>query len=81
MALSTYMELILNFEMDENDHHVQALWLVKAALRAVDIYLRKNNPQAAKNAIKIYRKLIKMRIQPVADYKKRIKVIRNKFSL
>lgn len=83
-ALSKFHEAIYNYELDLEKDKVTAKsskWFVKSALAAARIYLTKDTPEAADAAIVLYKTLIKLGVPPVAEYKKKIIEISEKYKL
>ncbi len=81
-ALARYREIIYGYKVDTGKGEVRdPVWLVKATQAAARIYLEKETPEAAEVAVGIYRNLVDLKIEPVEDYKKFIREIREKFKL
>lgn len=83
-ALSKYHEAIIIFELDTEEGRSTAKgskWFVKSALAATVLYLAKDTPESAEAAIVLYKTLIKLGIAPLADYKKKITEISDKYKL
>lgn len=83
-ALSKYHEAIYNYELDEKSDKMTAkssIWFTKAALAAARLYLAKDTPEAAEAAIVLYKTLVRLGIEPVDDFKKKITEISNKYKL
>ena len=58
-----------------------SIWFAKAAIKAANIYLQKDTPEASEAAIAIYKTLINSGIEPIEDFKKKIDIIQNKYKL
>ena len=83
-ALAKFHEAIYQYELDkEKDRFIaqSSKWFVKSALAAARIYLTKDTPEAAEAAIALYGTLIKLKIQPTLDFKKKIAEITKKYKL
>jgi TolA-binding protein len=83
-ALSKYHEAIYNYQLDENSDKMIAkssIWFTKSALAAARLYLAKDTPEAAEAAIVLYKTLIRLGIEPIDDFKKKIIEISNKYKL
>ena len=83
-ALSRFHEVMICYNIDNKLGKATArssVWFAKSALKAIHIYLAKDNPEAAEAAIAIYRTLIKAGVEPVDDFKKNIETIQNKYKL
>lgn len=78
-ALERYNELIYGYVIEENN--LKPVWNVKAAHAAVSIYMKRNTPEAARNAINIYKKLIDMKINLGEDYRKIIEDLKKKYKI
>ena len=81
-ALTMYHEAIygsvLNREQGENPN---VEWFAKSGIALARLLQDKNSPIAAEAAISVYRTLIKYNIQPIQDFKRRIKIITNNYKL
>jgi TolA-binding protein len=81
-ALEKFKELIYLYKTEtENGQKVDKIWAVKAATEAVAIYMRENIPEAAAEAVKIYKNLMKINIDQALEYEKNIKKIKEKFKI
>jgi len=83
-ALSKYHEAIYNYELDKKADKMTAkssIWFTKATLASARLYLAKETPEAAEAAIVLYKTLIRLGIEPVEDFKKKIAEISNKYKL
>ena len=83
-AISRYHEAIYNYEIDAEEGRKEAaasIWFAKAALAAARLYLEKNTPESAEAAIAIYKTLIKVGVEPVDDFKRKIREIGIKYKL
>jgi len=78
-ALERYNELIYGYVIEENN--LKPVWNVKAAHAAISIYMKRNTPEAARNAINIYKKLIDMKINLGEDYRKIIEDLKKKYKI
>ena len=83
-ALSNFQEVMIRYDLD-NKHDLttarSSVWFAKSALKAANIYLEKDNPEAAEAAIAVYATLIRAGIEPVSDFKRKIDIIRDKYKL
>lgn len=77
-AINFYKELLLDYKSEPSE---STLWFVKGANALASIYVKKGTPEAGKQAIIIYRDLIKRGIKPVNDYKSEILKIKKKYKL
>ncbi len=77
-AVDKYKELNFDYRSAPSGNH---LWFVKASNALASLYLSKGDPESAKSAIKIYRILVSMKIEPITDYKEEIIKIKQKFKL
>ena len=83
-ALSNFQEVMIRYDLDNKRDLTTArssVWFAKSALKAASIYLEKDNPEAAEAAIAVYRTLIRAGVEPVADFKRKINIIRDKYKL
>jgi len=83
-AISRYHEAIYNYELDAELGRKEAsasVWFAKSALAAARLYLEKNTPESAEAAIAIYKTLIKVGVEPIDDFKRKISKIGIKYKL
>jgi TolA-binding protein len=81
-AVASYLEAVYSYEADADaGYRRDPVWFVKAALAAAQLYLDKDTPEAAETAISIYRRLVRLGIEPVADFRRKIEEIRQKYRL
>jgi TolA-binding protein len=81
-AAATYLEAVYSYETDaEAGYRRDPVWYVKAALAAARIYLAKETPEGAETAISIYRRLIRLGIEPVGDFREKMAAIREQYRL
>jgi len=81
-AAATYLEAVYSYEADaEAGYRRDPVWYVKAALAAARIYLAKDTPEGAETAISVYRRLIRMGIEPADDFRGKIGAIREQYRL
>ena len=83
-ALLRFREVMICYNIDNKLEKATArssVWFAKSALKAANIYLDKDNPEAAEAAIAIYKTLIKAGVEPVDDFLTKIDFIRNKYKL
>jgi len=83
-ALVRFREVMIRYNIGNKLGRATArssVWFAKSALKAANIYLSKDTPEAAEAAIAIYNTLIKAGVEPIADFVTKIDVIRNKYKL
>ena len=83
-AVLRYREVIYRYDLNKEMGRITAAsspWFAKSAIAAGKIYMEKDTPEAGDAAIAIYKTLIKANVQPIADFKRKIREIRDKFKL
>ena len=81
-ALDMYNELLYGYQVDkENGLDRKPVWVVKAANAAILMYLKMNTPEAAQEAVRVYRLLKKMNLKTGENFDGFIKNIQAKYSL
>ncbi len=81
-ALDMYNELLYGYQVDlENGLKRKPVWIVKAASAAVLMYLKMDTPEAAQEAIRVYRLLKKMKLKTGENLDGFIRNIQNKYNL
>jgi TolA-binding protein len=81
-ALDQYNELIYGYDVDrQKGKFTKPVWTVKAAYAAIMMYLKQGTPEAAAEAIKVYRLLKSMNLKTGEDFEKFIKNIRSKYRI
>ncbi|MDD3119494.1 MAG: tetratricopeptide repeat protein, partial [Victivallales bacterium] len=81
-ALEYYKELLFNQKIAvASGRCTRPIWTVKAAYAAIDIYLDRDTPEAAAEAIRIYRILQGLDLNIGEDYLKIMTRIKQKFKL
>jgi len=77
-AKSYYKELRADYKSEPSE---STLWFVKASNALAELLLKEGTPEAGKQAIAIYRDLIRREIKPIDDYKSEILKIKKKYKL
>ncbi|MDD5697061.1 MAG: tetratricopeptide repeat protein [Victivallaceae bacterium] len=81
-ALDLYNELLYDYQVDqEKGLKAKPVWVAKAADAAILMYLKMNTPEAAREAIRVYRLLKKMKLKTGEDFDGFIRNIQTKYSL
>jgi tetratricopeptide (TPR) repeat protein len=81
-ALDMYNELLYDYQVDqENGIKRKPVWVVKAAHAAIRIYFKIDTPEAAQEAIRVYRLLKQMKLKTGENFDGFIKNIQAKYSL
>ena len=83
-ALLKYRKVVYRYDFNSGIGEITAAsspWFAKSAIAAARIYLEKNTPEAGEAAIAIYNTLIKAKVHPGKDFKRKIAEIKNKFKL
>ncbi|MCP3967366.1 MAG: tetratricopeptide repeat protein [Lentisphaerae bacterium] len=81
-ALDMYNELLYSYDVDKRKGmKSKPVWVVRAAYAAITIYLKYNTPEAAKEAIRVYRILKSMNLNTGEDFDKFISNIKEKYRL
>jgi tetratricopeptide (TPR) repeat protein len=83
-ALSKYREVMLRYETEKEITKPVArssVWFAKSGINAVRLYLEKGTPEGAEAAISVLKSLIKSKVEPKEDFKKKIEEIRMKYKL
>jgi TolA-binding protein len=83
-AVLKYRKVIYRYDFNTVIGEITAAsspWFAKSAIAAAKIYLEKNTPEAGEAAISIYNTLIKAKVKPQEDFKRKIKEIQDKFKL
>ncbi len=83
-ALLKFHKVMISYNIDNKLDKATArssVWFAKSAIKAANLYLKKDNPEAAEAAIAIYKTLIKAGIEPIKDFKKKIDIIQNRYKL
>ncbi|MDD5727303.1 MAG: tetratricopeptide repeat protein [Victivallales bacterium] len=81
-ALNLYNELLYGYQVDQGQGiNYKPVWVVKAARAAIMMYLKMDTPEAAGEAVRVYRILKKMDLKTGEDFDAYIKNIQAKYSL
>lgn len=81
-AAEKFREIIFNYDIEREDgSEREPVWMVKAALALIDIYLEKNTPEHAEKAVQVLNSLIEHGVEPLDDYRQRVDVIKKKYHL
>ena len=81
-ALDMYNELLYGYQIDQKANpDKKPVWVVKAGRAAILMYLQMNTPEAAREAIRVYRILKSMNLKTGEDFDGYIKNIEKKYSL
>ncbi|QSH40105.1 tetratricopeptide repeat protein [Lentisphaerota bacterium ZTH] len=81
-ALDMYNELLYSYDVDKRKGvKSKPVWVVRAAYAAITIYLKYNTPEAAMEAIRVYRILKSMNLNTGEDFDKFISNIKEKYRL
>jgi hypothetical protein len=81
-ALDMYNALLYDYQVDqENGIKRKPVWVVKAAHAAIRIYFKIDTPEAAQEAIRVYRLLKQMKLKTGENFDGFIKNIQAKYSL
>ncbi|MFA6715743.1 MAG: tetratricopeptide repeat protein [Victivallaceae bacterium] len=81
-ALDMYNELLYGYQVDqEKGVKIKPVWVVKAATAAIRMYLKMDTPEAAAEAVRVYRLLKKMKLETGENFDGYIKNIQTKYSL
>ena len=81
-ALNCYAEVNLGYELDKKTAPgLRSIWAVKAIYAEIVIYLKRGTPEAARQAINLYKQLQTMNVKTGEDFPRLIMEIEQKYNL